>query len=830
MEPTLRIRDVVRIVICRRRIVLGALAAVLLAAVLNSLLTRPAYRSSITIELLQPSGYVIRADSFGGFGGGRTTPRAVAELIQSDPYRRLAYAVVDLAQGYDLDLTARRTVFDMVALFETDLFQYPLPKYTGYLASHSRSTETLDPGRSESGDTNRVLPSPEGLRPSDLTSAQKEQALRQAAALAALGRRLHMDLFRMSAAEIETAADKIMESRFVRSLPGDPMRGKRWRDIPLGDRGVYIEAAYRAARKHRPDEADRLEASEGIEATELKETAMLRVAYESPDPQRAMLCVDAFASVVVWEDQYRQKEDAQLLRRFVEERLAEVRLEERMLDQRRMRFKQGTGIVDVDEETKARVARIGELQSTLLQTEYALKETERRISTYSQQLPRFPEVTVTPTVSENPTVARLRDELYQTEAALQSALANLTEAHPYVRTVQAKRDRLQRELRDEIVRQATSTATTKTPNPVRMEFAKMIAQEQAAVQALKARQRAVQQALDKEEQAISRLPAHEREMVRLARDEKVCQVKRELLEQRLMDARVNEATKLSTIRVVELALEPGRKVRPRRLINLVLGLVLGTFLGVTGALAAEGMDRTVRSRQEVRAALGEVPIVAEIPAVANGAAPSTAVEAYRALRLALLSQGEEAVRRLLVVPVAPGDNCGTLVAYLSESLAKSGRKVVVVDANVRHPSLHQPLGTSGAPGLADVLRGTCALDDAVHDTRVPELWLVPSGTTDNESAELLASQRFGQTVSELASRRDVLVLTTASAGMYADAVSVGQHAGAVLLVAWKGRTEQSALSDAADAIRACKARLLGVVLAHADLEADGLTTRRGAPT
>jgi len=809
--------------------VLAALAVGLLAAVLNSLLTRPAYRSSITVELQQPSGYVIRADALGGLGGGRTTPRAVAELIQSDPYRRLAYAVVDLTQGYDVDLTARRTMFDMVALFEDDLFQYPLPRYMGYLASHGHSADALDPSRAEAEGTGKPVPSPEGLRAKDLTSAQKEEALKQAGALAALARRLKIDLFRMSPAQIEAAAQRIMESPFVRSLPGDPMRGRRWRDIPLGERGVFIEAAYRAARKHRPDDADRREASESIDATEVKDTAMLKVAYESPDPQRSMLCADAFASVVVWKDQYRQKEDAQLLRRYVEDRLAEVQMEERMLDRQQMQFKRGTGIVDISEEAKSRVSRIAELQSLLLQTEYALKETQRRISSYKQELPRFPESNVTPTASENPTIVRLRDELYQTEAALQSAMANLTDAHPYVRTVKAKRDELQRKLRDEMVRRATSVATTRTVNPVRTEFAKMIAQEEAAVQALLARRQAVQDALDKEEQAIGRLPAHEREMVRLARDTKVCEVKRELLEQRLLDARVNEATKLSTVRVVELALEPGRKVRPRRIINLMLGLVLGGFLGVAGALLAEGMDRTVRSREEVAAALGDVPILAEIPGAGNRALPEAALEAYRTLRFALLAEDQDALRRLLVVSAGPGEDCGPLVVRLGESLARAGRRVVAVDANVRRPSLHQILGSSAVPGLTDLVAGKCTMDDALRDTRVPGLRFVPTGSIDEQSAELLASEGFGGTIRDLSARADLLILTTASAGVYADAASVGRHVSGVVLVAWKGWTEQEALGGAASALRASKARLLGVVLAHPDLGVDGAGPRLGAP-
>jgi uncharacterized protein involved in exopolysaccharide biosynthesis len=115
---------------------------------------------------------------------------------------------------------------------------------------------------------------------------------------------------------------------------------------------------------------------------------------------------------------------------------------------------------------------------------------------------------------------------------LQSARATYTDAHPTVRSLQAKRDELAKALKDEMVRQAMSVTTTETSNPVRAEIDKVLVSEQANIVALEARKRALSDALDKEEREISRLPVKERELVRTCpRDAKVCEVKRELLEQ-----------------------------------------------------------------------------------------------------------------------------------------------------------------------------------------------------------------------------------------------------------------------------------------------------------
>jgi uncharacterized protein involved in exopolysaccharide biosynthesis len=110
---------------------------------------------------------------------------------------------------------------------------------------------------------------------------------------------------------------------------------------------------------------------------------MVVVRYEASDPQRAQLCADAVASVVVWKDQYARKEEAQLLRQFVEERLSELKEEEQLLDRQQMAFKTSSKTVDLTAEARGRIDRISELQKQLLQADYAMKES------YTSAFPRF---------------------------------------------------------------------------------------------------------------------------------------------------------------------------------------------------------------------------------------------------------------------------------------------------------------------------------------------------------------------------------------------------------------------------------------------------------
>ncbi|MGC8833661.1 MAG: GumC family protein, partial [Armatimonadota bacterium] len=571
--------------------------------------------------------------------------------------------------------------------------------------------------------------------------------------------------------------------------------------------------------KYKPTVSDLREAKERVDASDIKDTSMVVVRYEASDPQRAQLCADAVASVVVWKDQYARKEEAQLLRQFVEERLSELKEEEQLLDRQQMVFKTSSKTVDLTAEAKGRIDRISELQKQLLQADYAIKEAQKRLSEFQARLSEFPKTEVSPTRAENPQIGRLREELYQAEALLQSARATYTDVHPTVRSLQAKRDELAKALKDEMMRQAVSVTTTETSNPVRAEIDKVLVSEQANIVALEARKRALSDALDKEEREISRLPVKERELVRLARDAKVCEVKRELLEQRLMDARINEATKLSSVRVVELALEPGKKVRPRRVLNLALGLLLGLMLGVGAAFATDAMDRSVRTRRQVSEIL-RAPVLTCVPQRLDGTANGAVSEAFRSLRLGIMqNSGGEPVRSVLLSPVgADGNTADEVLSGLAASLAASGLSVVVVDADFRFPRLHSAYGVPENPGLADVLAGKSRIEESLYQTENPRIRVMPAGQA-LDAVDELASPAMERAVSALRSQADVVLIGSAPADAFADAVAVAPVVDGVVLVAASGVTQESALSEVGNALRAAKAKLLGAVLAGCDAAA-----------
>ena len=280
---------------------------------------------------------------------------------------------------------------------------------------------------------------------------------------------------------------------------------------------------------------------------------------------------------------------------------------------------------------------------------------------------------------------------------------------------------------------------------------------------------------------------------------------------------------------------------------LVFGLVGGLVLGVGVALLWDYLGDAVRSPRDVVAATGMPPLgrvrhaatwswrkpmaQSNRALVMLGGERSLAAEAFRSLGAAVRLNARDRPLRVLVV-TSPGSGEGkTFVASnLAITLAQSGSRVLLVDADLRRPVIHTVFGISNTVGLVDALRrmlgDASAVSQGQHETshadptrtpglvasNIENLWLLPAGTPLRNPGELLSSNRLGQLLKDLAQEWDAVVLDSAPIGTVADTLLLGQHASACLLVARWGRTRRAALGGAIAALRGVGRPLVGVVL------------------
>jgi capsular exopolysaccharide synthesis family protein len=276
------------------------------------------------------------------------------------------------------------------------------------------------------------------------------------------------------------------------------------------------------------------------------------------------------------------------------------------------------------------------------------------------------------------------------------------------------------------------------------------------------------------------------------------------------------------VTVVRPAVAPDVPASPRPLSNLALALVLGSGVGVALALLRDRWTGGIDSREDVQAVLdlpvfGAIPFASDAqryPLPAGGGHFSPHAEAFRQLRASLkYAEVSHGLKSILVTSADPGEGKSSTVVNLAATLAKTGVKVVVVEANLRRPRLGDLLGIDAPSGLSDILTGSAVLEEEMHDWGpTGRMHVVLSGPVPPNPGELLDSPQMARLVRLLESRADVVLIDAPPVLPVADAVTLSRIAGGALLVVRAGRTRRDAVVQAVDLLRSVSARVLGVVL------------------
>jgi polysaccharide biosynthesis transport protein len=322
---------------------------------------------------------------------------------------------------------------------------------------------------------------------------------------------------------------------------------------------------------------------------------------------------------------------------------------------------------------------------------------------------------------------------------------------------------------------------------------------------------------------------------------------------RLRETQISSALFTSNISIVDRAEVPATPSRPNRSEHLVIAAALGLMGGVAFAFVFEYLDTNIRDAKEVESVL-RVPILGLVPswrpinghrraAPAEGEEPeplfalvahteitSALAESFRHLRTSLLySAPDHPPKTIMVTSLQPEDGKTSLVTNLATTLAQLGAgEVLVVDADMRRPNLHEVLGVRQAPGLSTFLTGQARLDEVIVPTQVPSLSVIPAGRNPLNPAELLASARFRQAVEDLGQRFAHIVFDTGPTVGVSDAMILGRQVEGVALVLRQGRASRDAAQRAIHHLLSVRSRLLGVILNDVDVHGHGYYGYYGA--
>lgn len=275
------------------------------------------------------------------------------------------------------------------------------------------------------------------------------------------------------------------------------------------------------------------------------------------------------------------------------------------------------------------------------------------------------------------------------------------------------------------------------------------------------------------------------------------------------------------VTVVQPPTGPSEPVSPRVLLNLALGLILGTILGLGAALIREILDKTLKSPEDVKG-VTEVPILGTIvhdpdatrrPLIVEVDPRSPRAEAFRSLRTNLqFVDAANHPRTLVITSSLTGEGKSTVSANLALTMAQAGSRVCLIEADLRRPKVLDYMGMEGSVGLTDALIGRADVMDVLQPYGSTNLWVLGAGPIPPNPSELLGSTAMRSLLNNLTSRFDYVVIDAPPTLPVTDAVVLCKLVDGAIIVAGSGIVQRDQLARTLEALRSVNGHILGIIM------------------
>jgi capsular exopolysaccharide synthesis family protein len=564
----------------------------------------------------------------------------------------------------------------------------------------------------------------------------------------------------------------------------------------------------------------------GFSVSTRPKTDVIDIQFTASDPRYAQHVVNAFAQTFKEHNAEGAQQTSRRRRIFLEEQLHET---DKMLENAMAQYsayRSGQKVFSSKEKASAE-------QSGIVNVDIRRADLNAQRRTYQSLLAQAQR---TPEQAESALKALVSSPGIASNPVIQQLYSQLT-------TLEERRDSLTSEgaapSNPDVVRINTLISTTS---------ARVMAAVRNQIQGLDAQIDALDNLKRTSTAAIAEAPQAESEEERLNQQVQAVQKISDQLQEDYQKAKMAEAVEAGQVEIVDLADVPTAPISAGRTRKLALGLIVGLLIGIGGAVLIDGMNTSIRRRDDIERVL-QIPGLAVIPQFAgvgatrrlrtgrlasrsgkNGQnatrelglvtvhdARSSGAEAYRTLRTNLIfSQAVQSLNTLVVTSGSPAEGKTTTAANLAVSFAQQGMRVLIVDCDLRRARLHKMFGVPREPGLTECVLGQFEHEAVTRSTSVPGLYILPSGLLPPNPSELLGGEKMKNTLQALSGAFDLVILDTPPLLAASDAAILSTLADGVVLVVRAGVTESEAAQQAMQQLASVGARVIGAVLNDPD--------------
>jgi len=558
-------------------------------------------------------------------------------------------------------------------------------------------------------------------------------------------------------------------------------------------------------------------------------TRIIEVHYRNADAQTAANVVNTLMQTYVENNFKARFESTMQASDWLQKQLVDMQMKVETSQEKLVRYQKEHEILGIDEKQNITTEKLDELNKelTVAESERMDKEAFYRLVESGDPDAISSAAGVDSSGSGGPSGSQLLETLRakQADLKIQAADMNTQFGPSYPKLAQ-----LNNQLKE-------------VDSQIQSEMKKIASKVRGQYMTALQRENMLRDALERQKQEANKLNESAIEYNILKRDSDTYRALYEGLLQKLKEAGVSAGLRANNFQVVDSARSPTYPIEPNIPRNLGFGAVLGLATGVLIAFLLEGLDNTIRTTEQAQlisglAPLGMIPLGSK--SASEGTHPKRLViasskeavelitqvrpqsqmaESYRALRTSLLLSNLGAPPKVIMVTSAlPQEGKSTTSINCAVVLAQKGVRVLLIDADLRRPSIHKTLGMGPRSGLSNVLTGSTKLEQAItRSTILPNLHILPAGTLPPNPAELLASANMRDVLNQLREQFDHIVVDTPPSLSVTDAVVLSPRADAVVLVIRSGQTTKQSLRRARNILAQVNAKVIGVLLNAVDL-------------
>jgi capsular exopolysaccharide synthesis family protein len=560
-----------------------------------------------------------------------------------------------------------------------------------------------------------------------------------------------------------------------------------------------------AAQAERRKAAALKALQDNLAVSPVRGSRLVAVGYDNPNPVVAARIANGFAENFIQANLDRKFESSSYARSFLEERISQTKERLESAERQLVAYAASQQIINVGEPSEGAAsggATESLTSSNLVALNSALARTraERVAAEERWRSAGTADLMTLPEVLQNPTIQRLTEQRALLDAEYQQKLSIYQPDYPEMMQLKARSDEAGDQIRI-IAGNIRSSIQSQYQIAANQERSLQAQVSGLTGDVLDLRDRSIQYNI-------------------LQRELDTTRTLYEGLLQRYKEVGVTGGVTANNISIVDIAAPPQKPSKPGMVLNMALAALLGLGLGALAALVLEALDETLATPDDVEKKLG-FPVLGVVPLLEKGETPLDALadirsgfsEAYYSLRTALqFSTPDGAPSSLLVTSARPAEGKSTTAYAIALNLARVGKRVLLVDGDLRNPSMHRVVGVENERGMSNLLSGSADLAGVVQPTRQENLFFISCGPLPPNPAELWGGDRLRQFLAETRNNFDHVIIDGPPVLGFADSPMLAAAVSGVLFALESRGTRRGQARGALKRLQVGRAHLLGAVL------------------